>query len=431
MDDLEITFNPVSFTNAMKEIVKSITIFEGKMELVRKVGSFAFQGIKNVIGGAFNAFRGSMKGVEKESKKTVDSITSWGIAKGMIMANVLTSAFKKGFAQIPEIGRSMSIAGQIISKNLLWPLRKELIPLLQGMLNWVRDHRAMFVRWGQIIANVFRAIKDVVMGFYNVVKKVFSQLFSGLERIFGKSKNTIEQMLNILIFKITGVAMFIQMALEPVLSFIVSVILSAIEAFKHFGDAFMKVVGDISPMISDLWESFKSLGESLSALGGGQEEVNSLFSKLGTIVGMVLLPVFTALVEVIDLLVSSLASAADGYRYLKAAMAGDELKMKEIDERTNKRLKEYKERAAKRWSHVGTQLEQGMEDLSGGGGMKQAVGSASKVTSMASVLNKNETNNQTIYNNISAPSNMSKEDFDSVMTNLLKKQQRLLGKQGG
>ena len=68
-------------------------------------------------------------------------------------------ALMRKFSQhIPEVGRAFNIAGQVFFKNFFWPLRRMLMPMLQRMLDWVRDHRTLFVKWGTVLANIFKVI---------------------------------------------------------------------------------------------------------------------------------------------------------------------------------------------------------------------------------------------------------------------------------
>ena len=101
--------------------------------------------------------------------KTLGNVTEKNITNGFLKAQVLFAGLSKVFSfavgqinkYIPEIGQTFNLVSGIVMRNFLFPLRRELVPLLQSILNWTMTHRKVFVEWGSLVANVFRAVIQV------------------------------------------------------------------------------------------------------------------------------------------------------------------------------------------------------------------------------------------------------------------------------
>ena len=98
-------------------------------------------------------------------------------------AQMLWNKFKEG---APEIQKAFTIASDVIFKNFFWPLRQALLPVMQRLLDWVRDHRTLFVQWGSLVVSVFKTAVMVAKGLYSALKSIvdaiaprFKQVFSG------------------------------------------------------------------------------------------------------------------------------------------------------------------------------------------------------------------------------------------------------------
>lgn len=178
---------------------------------------------------------------------------------------------KKLMGQIPEIGQAFGIAKDIALRNFLWPLRKMLMPLLQGMLDWVRDHRAQFVKWGQVVANVFKGIISVVKSVFSAVKSIIDGITRGVSKALGGAGGTAEEMMNLLQFKLTGIMMFIG------------------SLIKKVGDAVGKFVGGfiskLGPAADAIGALAKSIAELFAELFGKDWDWESFGKGLGEIVG--------------------------------------------------------------------------------------------------------------------------------------------------
>jgi phage-related protein len=237
-EDVAFTFNPRPIVDGVKQI-------EGKMSQM-------------------------VKGFANTTKKMTKSV-SRGIVRAVRFIGTMFLAVKgvgKLIKEMPEIGQAFGIAKDIIFKNLLWPLRKEIMPLLQKMLDWVRDHRAMFVKWGQAIANIFRVVVLFVNRFIDTVKQMMNALGSIFKGIFGDQIRTVSDFINIMLFKIASMVEFIGLLIEPIFDF-----------FKRF-------LSEVGPPLLDLARVLVEglFSSALSLLEGIMTGLGDIEVPLGNIV---------------------------------------------------------------------------------------------------------------------------------------------------
>lgn len=163
------------------------------------------------------------KGIASVTKKMEGLQTTTGtIAKG-ISRGLTSIALKFGsvFAGVkvvqgalkgmPEIGQAFGIAKDIFTKNLLFPLRKEIFPLLQKMLDWVRNSRGTFVRLGQTLANIFRSVVSGVKTIIGWIKGMSESVGGFIDRIFGKQFKSINEFFDLVSFKFATVIQFVSL----------------------------------------------------------------------------------------------------------------------------------------------------------------------------------------------------------------------------
>lgn len=323
MDDVELTFNPTSFINGINKITD-----------------------------AMNAFENKTKEKGEKVNKTTEGMSSFMVAKGMIIANMMMGIFNKVFnfikTGLPEIGRAMSIASGIIQRNLLWPLRKEMAPMLQKMLDWVRDHRAMFVRWGGTLVNIFRAIVSNIKGLINLVSALVSPIAEKLKSLFGNVAGGISDVFNIVLFKVTAVIMFLQVAFTPIFTKIGDLTAWTIGLVSEFFQGFSDGISGITGPFMDLLNQFQSLLDLLTLSDGQSDSLYQSFKVLGDFVGTVLYSAVSGLAQIIDGLVNSVKNVVDGISWAKAKLTGTASEAEAIADKMDKRNKEYAERTSKR-----------------------------------------------------------------------------------
>ena len=187
---------------------------------------------------------------------------------------------------IPEIGQTISIAGQIITRNLLWPLRKELIPLLQKVLNWVRDNRKMFIQLGSVIANAFKMIKGIFQAVATAVSPITNVIKSLFQSIFGSTAQSFADTMNLIMFKITAFAMVVSAIVKPLFEGIALVIDAVIKVVKKMGASFMEAFS--FAFAGGNMDAIQSMKEALSSLADVIKTLEPLLNGLAYVSGFVL-----------------------------------------------------------------------------------------------------------------------------------------------
>ena len=267
-------------------------------------------------------FMQAINNVSKSMTAATSQFSSFVVAKGIMMAGLIQQGFKKIMSGLPEVQRTFSIAGDIMMRNFLWPLRKELVPILQKLLDWVRDHRAMFVQWGVVLVNIFRAIKTIIMSFIDLLKNMWDRLFGGLERLFGRTAMTIQQIINLIIFKITALVMYLQILLEPVFNIIIDLVVKLIGYVASFISGFKKGIGDLMP---DLDDFIGQLTNVLRQIMGMETEVgglNSIFGSLGQLLGGTFKLALVGVTELLAQIGDAIEWVTYQYRLYKAISSG-------------------------------------------------------------------------------------------------------------
>lgn len=248
------------------------------------------KGIQNVAKG-FKSLGDMSRNVTKGISKGVNS--------AILKIGALAGAFqfiKSAINEIPEIGQTFEIAKDIFMRNFLWPIRKTLMPLLQNILNWVRDNRARFVKWGQTVVTIFKTAVNIVGKFWNIIKTIGDSIRLSLEKVFGSFGNTIEETINILLFKITALAEFASVLLEPILAYLTPIIEKVAEVLFGVGEFLLKIGGSFfEGLFSGLEGAFPIFENILTIIGDivdllftGEEATKfwtEAFKTLGEIVG--------------------------------------------------------------------------------------------------------------------------------------------------
>lgn len=327
-EDIEFTFNPDSFLKGVKK-----------------------------MSDAMNSFESHSKESTKKMEKGNEKMSSGMVAKGQIMANIfmklaqsVVNFIKSG---VPEIGKTFDIAGGIFMRNFFWPLRKELAPMLQKILDWTRDHRAMFVKWGGVLVNVFRAVIQIFKGFYRMFEAMMKPIADKLKQVFGGVASGISDIFNVLLFKITAVYMYLQVAFLPLFERIGKVIAWVIGLVEAFFNGFMDGISGISGPFQDLLNQFYRLIDLFQI---GDSKTNILlatFKSLGDFIGTTLYAAISVVAGLIDLVISSIEHTVDMISLAKAKLTGTSSEVAEIQNRMAQREKEHLERQKQRITDIG------------------------------------------------------------------------------
>lgn len=272
-DDVGFTFDPKPFLNALKQI-------GGGMDKTKK----AVQKSTADIGKSF----------------------MWAMTKAQLMATGIIAIGKsiKNVVneQIPEIGQAFGIAKEIIFKNLFWPLRQQIVPMLQKMLDWVRDNRTMFVKMGEVIVSIFRTGWTIAKTFVGAL----SPVFDALKKLVGFNKGDWMDGVNLVMAKVATVAIYLGMALKPVIDFLSGIVSKIADSgiIKTFVDLAM-AVGKVawegltgflagisgSGAIESILSNIKGLGEAFTSLFSAWSDkkngatMYTVFEKIGSAVG--------------------------------------------------------------------------------------------------------------------------------------------------
>ena len=314
-----------------------------------------------------------VKGLTSIEKNSVQSTTkmasgmSNAMAYGMMKATAAISLAKSAVANIgqniPEIGRTFEIAKGIITRNLLQPLRMELLPLLQKVLSWVRDHRILFVQMGSVIVSVFRTIKTIVTSFWELVTNLWSRLSGNLEAIFGKTTKSITDIINILLFKFSAMMIFIQALLEPVFTWFADQISIIFALFTDMASGIISTVGDLSTNLDDIIQIFKDLADVIGLSNDGADALGKTFKILGQILGMTVKPLLAGVAELLNGVVSTIDAVVTTAKWAYAKLKGDDVGAKNVMDEADKRFRKRQERSRIRWDDVKDNTVEGAKKI--------------------------------------------------------------------
>ena len=227
-EDVDFTFDTTGFTNGLKSIASGIT---------------------NVTKNTVNMAKNVSKGV-------INAVAKIGLLK--VAFNGIRSAIQR----MPEIGKAFNIAKDIIMKNFLFPVRKAIFPVLQKFLDWVRDNRAMFVKWGQTLVTVFTVVSKAIGNVIDLGKRLLSSFGDFFNRTFGTQIKSFNDLLNIISFKFAVVVEFLKRMLSPIVETIKPLILSLTENFLKI----MKPVSNIAGNIISIATSLLTANENGNSL---------------------------------------------------------------------------------------------------------------------------------------------------------------------
>ena len=205
-------------------------------------------GIKKAISG----MEGLTKKVGHVATQIVGKLLIMGVAiKG---AQMLWNKFREG---APEIQKAFSIAGDIIFKNFFWPIRQALLPILQKLLDWVRDHRTTFVKWGGLVVSVFKTAIMVVKTLYGALKSIIDAVAPRFKTVF--SKGFMDTM-NLFIVKVAFVALFISNIIKS-------------------------IAGDVGGVITDILDIAAAIWDVVSGWFSANKEGKSFWTLIKAMAG--------------------------------------------------------------------------------------------------------------------------------------------------
>lgn len=302
--------------------------------------------------------------------KTISSSVGKAVNGAIMKVGLLIGAFKAAGAvlkQMPEVGQAFGIAKDIFLKNLLWPLRQQVMPMLQRMLDWVRDNRARFVQWGVTVANVFRTVVVVAKTLWEIFRGLVDTVANAFQKAFNTSFRSFDEFLNVFSFKVSAVIIYMGMLakqlttdLTPFFDWVVRVgsqVLGFwIDLAKAWGssnkqgeslwtllDKMKTTIGLIGNFIENMVKGFRegfvpavqgmmtplntiatAFNNLLKVLGFGDSDgIRGAFSALGTILGTTLVASLSTVATLFDGLVTALGTLASMVGIIEKVFAGD------------------------------------------------------------------------------------------------------------
>lgn len=308
----------------------------------------------------------SMENKLNKFGSTMTKSVSKGIMSATAKIGLLIKGFKSIMKNVPEIGQSFKIAGDIMSKEFFFPIRQQIVPYLQKILDWVRDHRALFTKWGQAVADVLKTVIDVGKTLWNTLKSVVEILTNSLQKGLKTSFKTLDEFISVLQVKMAFLTLFIGDAIKamfekiaPTFEFIIE---KGAEILGFFGDLvsswltlnsegaslqtilnklwnvidnIVNIVGDglsgffeglvqpLKNLMTPLDDIMKSFSELLNIFGDDTSGVKGTFGWLGNFVGNTLYIAFEELAWVIRTVVDSIAYLIKMCNILEDVFTGD------------------------------------------------------------------------------------------------------------
>ena len=282
-DDVVFTFDETPFTRGIEAATKSM------------------QSMENVA--------------QSVTRGIVRSVT--GVVARLAIMRTAFQAVRSAIAEIPEIGQAFNIAKDIILKNFLFPIRQAVLPVLQNILDWVRDNRSAFVRWGGIVVNIFRTAATVARQLFEAVRVIGQAIGRLIRNVFGLPE-TFEQSVNVILFKISALSIFVGNLLRPVSDAIARVIEQltpfvqrlrevvmqvveiSVQLATAFGEGLLRGLEGIREPINRIRDALVRIGQTIIENTGGIEGWRNAFERLGELVGNALTLAFQGLAFIVE-----------------------------------------------------------------------------------------------------------------------------------
>ena len=353
MEDAVFTFDTKSMKTAMDNISTSLSGLKGMIEnMTTSVGKKTKKGIDDVTTGTKEktkeigtSLKTSVSNFSEGSSEMLSMVTKK--VMGLATAYLSLRSVMKG---VPEIGRVFSHAGDIITRSLFWPLRKQLLPLLQKILDWTRDHRVMFVKWGTMIANAFRSVYQIVLGVIKLVKTFVDSFMRTFEGLFGKITGRMSDTLNIIMFKLTAVFMYVLELIRPLIETLGSMIAKITYLFTGLWEGVKMGMKGLTPALEDLFKAMNMLGVAEGDLISKNGLIYKSFKNIGMVIGGIVISAIMALAQAYDTLGAAVArttllfkmwKAKDNEKEYSALKEERETLKQEIRDRTSERASNW------------------------------------------------------------------------------------------
>lgn len=301
---VSLDFNPSDFLRGLQEITQKWSEMNNTMSQTEK----SAQSVNKVGTAAQNT---GQQGAKMGGLMTA----SWG--KLLAIGGLLVGAFqsmKGALMNMPEIGMTFQVAGDIFMRNFLQPLRQELFPILQNILNWVRDNRAQFVKWGSVVLEVFRVAFMAAKTLFNLVSGAFTQFADTMKGVFGQSAMSIENIIRVVITKVAAIIAFAEILFMPLfeaLGRLVGVVVAGIIGF------FRGVFSAAEPVIGIIVDIVSEITRLIDIFGKGEGKASAfmqIMEMIGQVVGTFIVVAVQRVATAIKYAVNFIEGFVEGFR---------------------------------------------------------------------------------------------------------------------
>ncbi len=318
MNDFELTFYPASFLGGIDKITS------GWNKLRETFKNFSSQA-KKTTWDTEETFKKGEKKKQEEGRKGAEGMGA-GLDQIMGKVKALAAAylgFRAVMKYLPEVGQTFQIAGDIMMRNFLNPLRRELMPYLQKVLDWVRNHRAMFVRWGSVLADVFRMVVGVIKIMIQNIQVMFNSFKKVWTGFFGESKKSLLEWIQVFMFKITTIMIAVQTLLTPVFEILGKLFGYVAIAAKGFFDGLISGAAGAGEILQDFIVMIKEIASLFDGLGMESGELYTIFKMLGDVVMTSLVIPIKMAISFVRMLVELVKVFMDQLRAISRVLTGD------------------------------------------------------------------------------------------------------------
>lgn len=247
---------------------------------------------------------------EKMFGQAMGRTAAFTMVKFNLIFGAISKTVKAAANQFPEIGKTMSFAGNIISRNLLMPMRKELLPYLNRFLKWATENRKEFVRWGSVIRNVFRALIDGVKTIIKPFRDAFNQIASWFKNML--KVESLADGFNILLGKVVAIFSVMYGVIKNIFDSIMN------NAIGPFFEEIKKAFPEIKILFEDNFSTvikiFKEVFDIINKVAIETGALKLAFSLLGSVFAesiKTVLTVANTLLQTLLMLVGSVGDIVD------------------------------------------------------------------------------------------------------------------------
>jgi len=275
----------------LKKIINSI--IQKPLTVIKKFGAGTkkiFGGVGKIFGGMKERLSGVKNASQDMSKSFLKSMTKMALRIGAF--KLALRGIRSIMSQMPEIGQTLGLAKDVFFKNFLFPLRKSVFPYLQRLLDWTRDNRTRFVKWGAVLANIFRTIAFAVKNIIDIGKTLTKSFMGFVERIFGTPVKNLQNLLNLLSFKFAVVLTMLQSLaeplaklLEPLIETIAVGLAGAFQTATTFASAFFSSIAGSEISLKNIFNYIKLIVSSLFEANQQGNSLQTVFKSIGELAG--------------------------------------------------------------------------------------------------------------------------------------------------